>query len=360
MANVVAALLLYFAIFFRDSVAQFFPNSVFLAALAAGFLILVARPRLSVSYNQLWFLFGLILFLVINSSQSSGFVFSNYVLAPIVAFFIAKEISGIFLKLLLFHMILSVLIQGYEHLSGEFLFVTVAEEGSLLTAEFFSGAADVFRAKGMFQGPLNAVGFYIIMILIFPGLRIPVLALVGSILAYGRLGILVSSTLVLNQLFAASGLVMRIFLLGAVPVLGIALVSVYLQDTFLLAAFDPNSSGNLARVYYWTESFRAYLGYPLWNILFDRLGYANAIGIFPESDFLRLLLDCGLVGFLIYFFMLVRLFGLLRRERKMGSVLFWVVVVCMSVFPFIQSLNAAVAFWFMFFCKSFEQNQRLS
>ncbi len=222
----------------------------------------------------------------------------------------------------------------------------------MLDAEFFSGVADVFRAKGMFQGPLSAVAYYILMILLIPGLRAPALALVGSILAYGRLGIIVSSTLLANQVFASSGIIIRFLMIACLPVLIFALISFYLGGSFFLSAFDFSSSANVARLYYWSESIRVFSEYPLLRLLIGDLGYARSIDLFTESDFLRLLLDCGLVGFSLYMITLWKFFVLLYRERKFGVVVFVVMVLCMNVFPFIQSLYGTVTFWFIFWLKN--------
>ena len=71
-----------------------------------------------------------------------------------------------------------------------------------------------------------------------------------------------------------------------------------------------------------------------------------------ENDFLRLLLDCGLVGFLLYggaiLMLIARAVKLKDFEGLLSASL---IIVLMNLFPFVQSLSSALLFWIYFFSK---------
>lgn len=345
--DITAATLLYFSIYLRDSLSQSFPNAIFLLALMSGLILISIRLDFKISNRDASILILSFFLLILNSIPKSGIQFSNYLLAPIIGFLIAKKIPEIFIKLLLFHMVISVAIQIYEYISGEYMFVISAEDGSVLNSQFFAGAAGVFRAKGMFQGPLSAVSFYLLMIFFLPSLRVSALALLGSILSYGRLGIIISFAIFANRILRNSGALLRLSALSILLLSSYFLIS-YLEGSFFISAFDLSSSGNSARTYYWTQSIILFQTYPLWNMFFGDLGYANEIGVFPESDFLRIILDCGIFGISFYISSLAILFNNLKKAEVNYSIIFSTILLSMSIFPLIQSLSSTVLFWFMF------------
>lgn len=344
-----AGVLIYFSLFLRDIIGISLPAEIYLLSLAAGLMLLVLRSSKNLKHNDLVFIVLISIFILLNVAPKGEFYLNNYLIAPIVGLLLVRVIPRVFFRILVFHMLLSLSIQMLEVATGSYVFVTETKEGLILDSEFFGGSVEVFRAKGMFQGPLSAVGFYLLMGLL--GQTRPFLfgSFVGSVMSYGRLGILISSTMMITGLFRNN----RSFALALIVVSLILVTNVFsfsfISVSFFLSAFDLESSGNLMRMYFWEKALDTFLQYEWYHLIFGNVGYATSVGIFPESDFLRLLLDCGILGLILYVLALYLLYRKRYKSNFYGLVFFSCIIAAMSIFPFLQSLNAAVLFWFLFF-----------
>lgn len=342
-------LIVYISIYWKDALVSYVPGSLILASLFLGTMLLAVVTKVKVSQFAAVMLSVSFVLLLITTLKSGSFSFSNYFLAPIVAYLLVVSNRTLLLRLLFFHFLLSLLAQAYEISVGEYLFVSLDENGLALDANFFRGSQDVFRAKGLFQGPLSSVAFYLLVGMIFRAPKYRLMCLLGALMAQGRLGIILIGLLNVQAIFSKLGWTGKMLtIIGSV----LAFISLFgyflaaLTDSFFLMAFDLDSSSNISRVYYWQANIRLFLEYDPVSTLFGNLGLVNRIVGASESDFLRILLDCGIFGLLFYVFVLITLHRSMRRNSERYSNLeFAILVVAMAIFPFIQSLGSTLLFW---------------
>ena len=326
-------------------IGESFAGTAALALLLIGTMVLLLSKGIKLSSLDIVVSFAFFALILANTAVSNIPSFSNYLIAPIIALSISKCARPMFVSFMICHAFVSVLLQAYEHMSGAYIFNVAAEDGTILDSLLFSGHADIMRAKGLFQGPLSAVAFYILVSLLHPGMRTILIGMVGAILAYGRLGIILTTSLFAARLLSNFGLTRKIIII-MISIGGLVIApELVTLPTFFSAAFDLTSSGNVARFYFWNENLSHYSDYSVASALFGNLGYANRVIGSTESDFLRILMDTGLFTLLIYISVLI---GVLQKAVYMGyekTFHFFVIIIAMAVFPFIQSLNATIIFW---------------
>ncbi|WP_409281870.1 hypothetical protein, partial [Pseudomonas defluvii] len=108
------------------------------------------------------------------------------------------------------------------------------------------------------------------------------------------------------------------------------------------------SETNSARLYYWLSGWQEYRGYELNKIFFGDNGYYRALyGNNAESGWLTLLLDFGLVGFLIYFVPLV--FVLLKRHTLDVALMVSILIVANMVFTLCYGVTGCFVYWLTFY-----------
>jgi len=349
IAGSIGVLIVYVSIYWKDALVGYVPGVVTLVSLFLGAMLLALVTKVKISQFTAIIISISFVLLLITTLKSGSFSFSNYFLAPILAYLVVVSNRTLLLRLFIFHFILSLLVQAYEISIGEYLFFSLDENGLALDADLFSGANDVFRAKGLFQGPLGSVAFYILIGMVFRTPKYRLLCLLGAVMAQGRLGIMLIGLMNIQAIFEKFG---RLGKMAAIIVSIFVIVSLFgyflaaLADSFFLMAFDLESSGNIARMYYWKANIELFLEYDMISILFGDLGLVNKLIGASESDFLRILLDCGLFGLLFYVFVLVTLYRAMRRNsEKYSNLEFAILVVAMAIFPFIQSLSSTLLFW---------------
>jgi hypothetical protein len=278
---------------------------------------------------------------------------SSYYLAIPCAIVIANLNAPLFTRLLVLHLVLTIGVQAYEYFSGQYLFIYQADDGTALDETLFGGGLDVFRAKGLFQGPLSAVAFALWMAFLYRASLGMVAALfLCAFFASGRLGMLTSVVLIAIRLFAhrarSHSFVKQIPLL--LVLLATAALLFLTSDEnrlfFISNALDVDNTQNESRVFTWLISLSQFLSYGPIDLLLGNFGFVKATEGSTENDFLRLLLDCGLFGFLLYAAAIVALFNQARRAADAEGMLTCVlIIVLMNIFPFVQSLSSALLFW---------------
>ncbi|WP_226698676.1 hypothetical protein [Qipengyuania gaetbuli] len=338
-------LTIYVSVYLRDAIGPSLTNVDATLLLASGVVaILISGAARFSNYDVIVaFTFGILA--LINTSMAGGFAFSNYLIAPIIGLIISRSSRSMFMSFMIVHAIVSVVLQAYEQVIGAYIFEVVAADGSILDNTHFAGHAGVMRAKGLFQGPLSAVAFYILFALLSPKTLNIGLGTIGAVLAYGRLGIILMFSLFIARIFSAAGSIRRFLIILVAAIFLYLAPQIMSLPSFFTAAFDLASSGNSARIYFWQENLSHYLNYSAANAAFGNLGYANRVIGSTESDFLRILMDAGFLSLFAY---LIFLIGAFAKAKKIGyekSFHFLVIGVAMAVFPFIQSLNAAILFW---------------
>lgn len=353
--------LLYAAIYLKDWASQWLSGAVSITVLALGLLtgafalLLRGRSVRRISKSG-WLIMAVVSSAWTLTLAAKGVAnLSSYYIAIPCAFVIVNLHPRRFVQILLLHLLLTLLIAAFEYFSGHYLFIYQAGDGTELDESLFGGGLEVFRAKGMFQGPLSAVAFSLWMAFLLRG-SVPVGAVLFlcAFFASGRLGMLTSTVLIGFRLLqgSAGGLFrMLTWLLGLGTVA--ALLLAFSDENrlfFISSALDVDNDQNVSRIYFWLTSLNYYLSYGALELLFGDYGFILKQEGGTENDFLRLLLDCGVVGFCLYAGAIIALITkAIKRSDSEGLVIALLIIGLMNIFPFVQSLSSALLFWVYFF-----------
>lgn len=247
----------------------------------------------------------------------------------------------------------------YEFITKTYIFVVYREtEWGLLPLDpkFYGGLSKIFRAKGLFEGPLALSQFAIALAFIFrSNLRLLIVAVMLSILANGRLGMVITGVLFVlyffNKYNVSSWLRNKKFL-------RIIVISILILCISIFYFFDEKSierisnmlkfedSGNTARLYYWEKAITTFFDYNFLNSLFGNSGYfRNLIGNSAENGWLMLLLDNGILGFLFYFIPLLVIISLGLKYQKRQVLYVSILFFAMIVQTFNLGVSASLLYW---------------
>ncbi len=360
-AGTVTIGLLYAAIYLKDWASQWLSGTTAIVVLTTGLLIgalalltrgKVARPIATSG----WVIIAVFSAAWLLTLATKGVVnMSSYYIAIPCAFVIVNLNPRRFIQILLVHLLITLLIAAYEYFSGQYFFIYQADDGTDLDEKLFGGGLDVFRAKGMFQGPLSAVAFALWIAFLMRG-SVPIAAalFLCAFFASGRLGMLTSTVLGGYRLLAGRA---KSFQRNLPWLFGVVLVAAFLfkysdenRIQFISSALDLENDQNVSRVYFWLTSLNYYFSYSPLDFLFGNYGFILKQEGGTENDFLRLLLDCGLVGFGLYAGAIVVLIKQAIRRRDREDLLIALLIIgLMNIFPFVQSLSSALLFWVYFF-----------
>lgn len=359
--GMVAVGMLYSAIYLKDWTSQWLSGSADILVLATGLLIgalvLLTRGKASRSIaTSSWLIMAAFSVAWMLTLATKGVInMSSYYIAIPCAFVIVNVNPRLFIQILLVHLLITLLIGAFEYFSGQYFFIYQANDGTVLNESLFGGGLDIFRAKGMFQGPLNAVAFAIWIAFLMRG-SVPAGAILFlcAFFASGRLGMLTSTVLIgFRLLQSRAGLLLSklTWLLGLVA--AATLLFAFSDENrifFISSALNLENDQNVSRVDFWITSLTYYLSYGPLDLLFGNYGFIFEQQGGTENDFLRLLLDCGLVGFGLYAGAIVTLIALaIRRRDREGLLIALLIIGLMNIFPFVQSLSSALLFWIYFF-----------
>jgi hypothetical protein len=363
--GIFAVFLIYAAVYLKDIASPFIGNTISLACIGLAFLIgligIIFRSDRGSSLNKLSGIVLLLSMLIWFFSTLIGGTInlSSYYLAIPCAFVIVNTAPKFFLKLLVAHFIVSVLIQAYEYGTGSYLFSYVAADGDVLDEKLFGGSLDMMRAKGMFQGPLSAVAFAYWLAFIFRGSLIFSAGLLFSaFFATGRMGMSIALLLLLfRSIFKKQIQVSRSKIFLGLALLAIVFYGLFMlvdedQMGFITSAYDVDNSQNVSRIAFWGISLQHFLNYSPVEMFFGKFGYIFAQEGGTENDFLRLLLDNGILGFLIYFLPLIIFICSRQKKYRNNSeniLIGFLIIFLMNVFPFVQSLSSSLLLWLFIF-----------
>jgi hypothetical protein len=272
-----------------------------------------------------------------------GFEYSAYIMASIVAVSFKFD-KAQYTKILTMLSLVNLLLMSYEYLYQEYLYVYVASDGSILDEVLFGGHAEIFRAKGLFAGPLSAVAFaYVLLVIRRFDLYSFLIVLFTGLLTYGRLAILVGIIGVLLKLkFRQQVFGLSLLLIG--------LVLKRWDFQFMFSAFDLYSANNIGRYQAWLDILTQIEKFKWYEWL---LGSSKLLqrDIAVESDWLRILFTGGISLIIVY---LALLYKLVSRKIE-----YFLIVLIMCIFPFAQSLLISVLILNMSFY-NVDKNYRLS
>lgn len=370
LIGALAVVLIYLAIYWKDwasswGISSSMAGMVLAAGLALGFGAWVIGRSGSKRVPTLVMGAFVAAWILALAGQSRVNISSYYIAIP-CAFVVIHTNPRLLIKLLVIHLALTLVIQAGEYASGKYLFIYQAADGTELNESLFGGGLDVFRAKGMFQGPLSAVAFALWMAFFLRGNVVAAAVLFFcAFFASGRLGMLASSLLVMARLLRGmqrTGSLLR--LMPLVVCLGAAagLLLAYSDANrlfFMLSAIDIGNDQNVSRIYFWLTSLAHFFSYSPQEMLVGNYGFILQKEGGTENDFLRILLDCGLVGLLIYVGAIAALLRAAVRRRDREDLLVAIlIIVLMNVFPFVQSLSSALLFWVYFFATMRRRTQQ--
>lgn len=362
---------LYLSIFWRDIFAFFGVSTTLTLVMLIVFTLIgyvkVARnsfygvPINSNYFTILVFAVFLWAFSMGKSVFGSGDLnLSNYYLAIPVAFVIVSLDVRFFFKIIALHLVVSIILSFYEIFNSSYLYDYVAADGTVLDSNLFGGGIGVFRAKGLFQGPLSQVAIAYWVCFIYRSKISAFILLLAASLSAGRLGLLVGVCFFTWRIIfpknlgknVESSTNIRVFFLVL-----LALIASYLtlssisseKIMFITMAFDISNTQTTSRFQFWSASLNELLNYDFASFIFGNYGYIQDLQGGTENDFLRIALDNGLMLSILYVSIFtVMIFNSVKKRDLELFIIVMSVFILMNIFPFIQSLSSTLMFWTVF------------
>ena len=263
-----------------------------------------------------------------------GFNISSYILGPIFAFFMPLDWIEKSKRMLIIIAFVNIGLMIYEHYIGSYIYDLVALDGSILNSKLFGGHAEMFRAKGLFAGPLSAVA-YIYCVALFHNFnqKTSILIIIFGFLTVGRLALIIGS---IHFIYTSKKSKVNI-LFGSILMFTVFYNLNESIVTFIVNALDINSSNNLSRFIAWEFGLSLISNFNITEIL---LGSSNILErtVGFENDWIRILYSTGILGLITYIYMIFKL--------KEGSslIVFLTILGVMFIFPLIQSLTMTLLF----------------
>lgn len=284
-------------------------------------------------------------------------------ISPILALIVITTEFSFFKKLLIYITYLILFLAIYEYLIKDYIF-TVSRETDWgfipLDEKFYGGLSQIFRAKALFEGPLALAQFAIGISLIFKDkIKIIIIAIILSLLANGRLGLIVSSGVLILHIIEYYNLVD--FLKKKKVIISLAIIIVSSISAFfyflsqkailrILESLNLGSTSNDARLGYWAKAVDYYIDYDFFNKIFGKSGYfREAVGNSAENGWLMLLLDNGLIGFMYYFLPLFVISTLSFEYRRIYYGHMFLLFVSMFIQTFHMGALAAIFYWIIIY-----------
>lgn len=271
---------------------------------------------------------------------------------PVVAATIVALNRPIIMKFLFIILLVSILIQIRETISGQYLFV-VESWGEALDETTTSGISGILRAKGLFAGPTVAAAFCILCCALFPPSRlmfillVAVAALTASRSAFLFAGVYVSALILFADrgrrfLYVGAGL---LFVMIVVFAAENGLLGDRLARLLTFGLYDDNS--NQTRLLFWNWSWdiftkmysdvERFLGAP-------RFTY-DVFAASTESQPLQYLLDTGIIGFIGYTIALVYTWRATLRLGPHERASFLAIFAVSLVVPLYNQSGLNILFW---------------
>ena len=373
--NSIAVTVLVISLIYSPLLESYLPLSFLKETLVAIFMVMggylffgssqLKVHRFIFIYTFLAFSVMLISMLFWNSYSTIG----SYLSVLIVLFLFLFNRVNYFEILLKYTLIISVMIAFGEIIAGKYLYVvSVSVNGQLFTLDekLFSGSMSIFRAKGLFEGPLTFAQFCVFTSLIFFNDRkLLLIAFIGALTTSSRMAIFVTFAIFLFQLYfhAYNGTNSKykayklffIFVFIAINIISFS-VFLYLSDSDfsqrLAQTFDfSGSASNSLRMYFWKSSLNVYAQYDFFHLIFGNNGYfREQFDNNAESGWLTLLVDNGLLGLLYYLLPCLFLFYVGFQEKQQDIMFFsFVYLLVNSTMTFYLSASGNILYWYLIF-----------
>lgn len=203
-------------------------------------------------------------------------------------------------RLIVWLVYLTLGLTALEFYTHKYLFVNTIQ-GVEFDEILFGGAMGIFRAKGFFYGP-TVLGMFMITAYLLNSKNIKLLfaAIISCFFANSRLGIVMLTIPLLVLLFQRRNLKYLIPMVAVFAVVvGYSLTNANASIERLILLSQSESQS--ARLYFWEKGWDIFMNYPLKYLLFGNNGYYNNIyQNNPESGWICLLTDNGIIGFILY------------------------------------------------------------
>lgn len=239
--------------------------------------------------------------------------------------------------------------------------------------EIFSEAG--FRAKGLFPGTLIASSFIIYLNAIFRNDFTKLIWIfLMAVMVNGRLALLISVFILLLNIYRTDfklfgrliSLNVKHLTASLIGIIFIISLVLFMPDTSLnnlLNTFDLTSTANRGRIISYTSAIIGYNNYDMINKLFGAAEY-TIYGLYnkptsPESEILGMLLEIGLIGLLIYFFALYKLYDkkyIFFNNNLIGfNVVIFTMLTSMVIYRHIMGNQRGALFWFLIFSEFYRR-----
>ncbi|MEG0796743.1 MAG: O-antigen ligase family protein [Odoribacter sp.] len=253
-------------------------------------------------------------------------------------------------KLIIYLVYLTLILSGYEFFTHHYLFFNELN-GIEFNEQIFGGSIGVFRAKGLLYGP-TILGMFVAgaYLLNYKKIDVLLIAIVASFFANARLGIvllLVPLCLFVLKKENRKYILLVIIVFAIIIIYSLNNASIAIDR--LISVGDEGSQD--ARIYYWTQGIIQYMNYPLKNLIFGNNGLYYAINENnPESGWICLLTDNGIVGFLFYFIPLIYCLSKFIRNRNFTLIVITLLFITFNfAITFYLSGTGNLLYWLIMF-----------
>lgn len=293
---------------------------------------------------------------------------SSYISIVLVGLLIAINNSEFLEKALIYVLIISVLIAIYEFATKKYLYITTSNINGveyILDESLFSGGVDIFRSKGLFEGPLTFAQFQVFMALLFFRSRLILwIIMFGALLTASRMAMyVIFSLIILNyffNIFSDSLLKLRKKYLKGFTLMALSIpllaptVIFYFGIDFVNRFYEGltfSGDSNSLRLYFWVLGVEHLLTYDSLEWVLGQNGsFRIAYDNNAENGWLTLLLDNGILGFLIYFVPCLILIALGLKTKQVIYVLFGFVYLLVNFsMTFYLSASGNILYWYAIF-----------
>ena len=320
----------------KDLLSHYFGQTVIsflLIFLLLGLVVsfVCKKKNIEKKYTILILVLGLI---YLFKALLGGFNLIPYLLGPIIVFFIPADWLTKHKKILIIIALVNIVLMIYEVYTGNYIYELIGADGNVLDSKLFGGYDKIFRAKGIFAGPLSAVAFAYCVGLVYNFNKpTSIIIIIIGLLSLGRLSIFIG----LFFFFYNSR---NSKFIGFLVAITIVIVLNYYSGTiinFITSALDFKSSNNLSRFYHWGVALNLISDFSLLEFLTGSTSLVERSTSF-ESDLIRILYSTGVFGLIAYIYMIFKI------NEVSSFVIAVIISITMLIFPFVQSLPVIVLF----------------
>ncbi|MFV8226340.1 O-antigen ligase family protein [Christiangramia aquimixticola] len=323
------------------------------------------KDILQISYTNNLIVFVSILLLIVSIPFWDSY-YTAYSYIGVAIAFIAYALARVQVKkqlLIVFYLCIPIAL--YEYFSGSYLFDSVfanatTGEEFVINENVAGGLSGVFRSKAIFYGSTSFGLFLISMMVLFPKRFLIInLAILCAFLANSRLALVIGVLfLSFNILQFKSGKILKVSFLLAITLILAHFIFSYLLENYYMISINRilelksnELAGESARKRFWNQAIEMFSGYSWDELIFgDNGAYVKKYSNGTESGWLSLLVDNGLLGFLFYSLIFIKILAA-SIKKKMVHIAFAIIIISivMGVVTYHLSAISNFLLWFTLF-----------